>query len=163
MNDPLLTNSALSPAQSAPIGPAAPNHSPNLTTIVGALVARATDGSIDRIVGFVLEFSGPIDPIRAGVISSFNVTEVVPELSDTEGLPVMLSSLVYNPASQSIFLILARSQNFAAGGQIVVNTSPPDGITDLTGTYIDGSGNGMPGSPAVLHILPGATAIVTRE
>jgi len=105
-------------------------------------------------------FSAQLDPVRAGNLANYAVTELVPEFSNSEGLPVMLLNVVYNPGNQTVLVILARQQLFASGGQIVVNSAPPAGVTDLAGNYLDGSRNGLPGSPAALTILPGASGIV---
>lgn len=128
----------------------------------GDLDLKATDGTTERVVGFALAFSAQLDPVRAGSPANYSVTELVPEFCNSEGLPVMLLNVVYNPGNQTVLVILARDQLFASGGQIVVNSAPPDGVTDLAGNYLDGSHNGLPGSPAVLTILPGASGIVFK-
>ncbi len=51
-------------------------------------------------------------------------------------------------------LILVGKAPFTKGGQIIVNASEPNGITDASGTALDGNDEGKPGDNAILSVLP---------
>jgi hypothetical protein len=58
----------------------------------------------------------------------------------------------YNPAARSVTLRLARGAAFTRGGQIILNSRSPDGITDAGGIYLDGTSDGVPGENDVLVV-----------
>jgi hypothetical protein len=133
--------------------------SPVPPTIVAAQIDKEQEGTGERVIAFLIAFSATLDPVRATDLANYSVTEQPPESPSPTAVVVPLSEAAYNSVTRTVLLILARSHRFVSGGRIIVNSSPPNGITDDSGTYLDGSGNGIPGSPAVLTILPGATGI----
>lgn len=159
MSNTLDVNPSPSGSACPPSASASSTGSPLPPRIVNAVVVREVEGTIERVVGFALVFSTPLDRVRAENVDNYAVFAIVPEFSNGDRLKVLLSAVIYNQETLAVSLVLAGRNKFQFGGQIVVNSSPPDGITDLSGTFLDGSGNGVPGSPAVLTILPGASGI----
>jgi hypothetical protein len=69
---------------------------------------------------------------------------------------------VYNAQTDTVSLLLTGRPQFTYGGQIVVNASPPSGITDSSGNYLDGNDEGIQGDDGMFIILPKARRI-TRQ
>ncbi len=59
----------------------------------------------------------------------------------------------------SVTLVLSVKQTFAKGGKINVFATPPIGIADTSGVFLDGNGEGIAGDNAVFIIRPNATGI----
>ena len=66
---------------------------------------------------------------------------------------------IYDESSRSVSLMLAGKAPFAQGGQLVVNAASPGGLTDSSGTPLDGNNEGVPGDNGVFVILPKARGI----
>lgn len=60
----------------------------------------------------------------------------------------------YRAGSDEVSLTFAGSPSFARGGQLVVNATAPNGITDTSGNYLAGGADGVAGTSAVFVILP---------
>ncbi len=162
----MIDSAKLRPSPSAserpPNDPLGSIGSPQPPRIVSAAVVTAGQGPTgegSRVTAFVLVFNKPLDRARAADVANYSVTLAMPEVSNSDCCLVMLSAAVYHDDERLVVLTLAGKTVFPDGGQIVVNSAPPGGITDVAGTFLDGSGDGVPGSPAVLTILPGAGGI----
>ena len=66
----------------------------------------------------------------------------------------------YNAASNTVSLLLSGKRSFVLGGQIVVNSSPPNGITDSAGDYLVGGPLDLPGIDPVFVIRPNGRGVV---
>lgn len=84
---------------------------------------------------------------------NYTVTQTVKHGRKTSVKPVGIQA-VYNSSTRSVSLILVGKVPFTNGGQIIVNASAPNGITDTSGTRLDGNNEGVPGDNAVLSVLP---------
>jgi len=122
-------------------------------TITGEQVRTAGKGRHTSIEGFELSFSEPLNASRAKNAANYVVTQTVKHRRKLATQRVKLR-VEYKAGSDTVSLILSSRSSFALGGQLVVNASSPKGITDTSGVYLDGSGDGAPGSDAVFVILP---------
>jgi streptogramin lyase len=127
-------------------------------TIIGAHVLTAGRGRRRSTIGFQLVFSAALEPTTAQNVANYTVIQNVKRGRKTIRQHVGFN-VVYNPSTYTVNLILAGKPGFAAGGQMIVNASPPIGITDSSGTYLDGSGDGVTGKNATFTISPKARGI----
>ena len=127
-------------------------------TIVTEKVLMTGRGRRRRVVGFELDFSKSLDPATAQNLANYVLTQTVKRRRQTI-LQRMGFQVVYNDATRSVSLMLTGRAKFAQGGQLVVEAGPPDGITDTTGTYLDGAGTGVPGGNGVFTISTRARSI----
>ena len=65
----------------------------------------------------------------------------------------------YNPADDSVSLLLSGKQAFAQGGRITVIAAPPSGVSSAAGVLLDGNDEGVAGDNGVFTILPKARGI----
>src|SRR5262249_53086583 len=100
---------------------------------------------------------------RAQDVANFTVTQLlirkVKRHRTTVGQPIPVR-VTYDDSAHSVSLFLTGRPRFARGGQIVVNDSPPTGLTGVAGDYLDGSGTGVPGSNGTFTILPKGRGLV---
>ncbi len=141
-----VTGAGLSPAALSPINV---THPP---TITGEQVLTSGSGKHKKSIGFELFFSAALDPSRAQNAANYTITQTVKHGRKTSAKAVAFHAL-YNASTQSVSLIVAGEVPFTLGGQIVVNAAPPAGITDTSGTALDGDNAGIPGDNAVLAVL----------
>jgi hypothetical protein len=120
-------------------------------TVVAEKVLFAGAGSHRHVFGFRLKFSEALDASRAQSVSNYVVTQLVSRRPDVLTEPVAVR-VRYRPARNVVILRLVRRAAFTGGGEIVVNASPPDGITDVDGEFLDGRGHGVPGVDGVFFI-----------
>jgi hypothetical protein len=113
-------------------------------TIVDIQLIGAPNGTIREID---LTFSEPLDPARASNPDNYRVVSLGPDgrLGTRDDRVLALRSVVYVPGSLTVRLILARPIRRGTFLQIFVNGSPPSGLTDVAGNYLDGDGDGLPG------------------
>ncbi len=123
-------------------------------TITGERVVDAGRGSHAHVAGFELTFSQALEAARARNVANYIVTQTLEQAGQTVTQRVKIK-VQYNSATHAARLMLHGRPSFALGGQIVVNGSAPNGVTDTSGTYLDGSADGVAGSNAVFDILPG--------
>lgn len=62
------------------------------------------------------------------------------------GPRIPLASLDYSPATDTVTLHPVRRLDLRQRYRLIVNGMPPQGITSTSGAYLDGLGNGTPGS-----------------
>jgi hypothetical protein len=104
--------------------------------------------------GFMLDFntvmaSSASNPVNYQVATA--VTKRVHRKKVVVYQPVNFQ-LVYNAATNAVSL-LVTGQRFLHGGQITVIGTPPNGVSDAAGGFLDGSNDGVGGSNAVFTIL----------
>jgi streptogramin lyase len=128
-------------------------------TIVSATVVYAGKGARKHAVGFVITFSKPLSATSAQALGNYTVTQTVKVRGKSLAKAVALTSAVYNATSDSVTLTMAGKPGFATGGMILVNGTPPDGITDTLGAFLDGTDTGVFGTNGTLIITPKARKI----
>jgi hypothetical protein len=127
-------------------------------TIVGEQVLTSGKGKHKKLSGFELFFSAALDPTRAQNAGNYTVTEAVKHGRKTSVKAVGIRA-IYDGTTRSVSLTLVGKAPFSDGGQIIVNASQPGGITDTSGTALDGNDEGVPGDNAVLIVLPKARGV----
>jgi hypothetical protein len=95
------------------------------------------------VVSFVFPFNTAMDPGTAGDANNYQVdwasTKKVKKKPETLLHPVGFS-VTYNASSDSVTLLTsATQQTFAKGGEIMVNASPPDGVSSAAGLFLTGN------------------------
>jgi hypothetical protein len=126
--------------------------------IIGALVLDTGKSKHKRRGGFELMFNEGVRSDRAGDPANYTVTQIVKKGRKLVSQPVSVR-IEYIPGAEAVSLIPKGEPRFTRGGQIVVSGMAPGGITSVWGGYLDGPGNGLPGSNAVLVILPGGRKV----
>ena len=66
--------------------------------------------------------------------------------------PIPLVAARYNPAADAVTLAPSRRLPLRGTYQLTVVGTPPGGLTDASGVFLDGAGNGQPGSNFVTII-----------
>ncbi len=114
-------------------------------TIVAEHVVTATKGKKKSKVhreGFALQFSTAMDAQSAGSAGNYVVTAAtIKRIKRKKVLvytPVAIRA-TYDPATQTVTLMLAGRSRFAAGGKITVDYSPPTGVASAAGVALDPS------------------------
>jgi uncharacterized repeat protein (TIGR01451 family) len=99
----------------------------------------------------VLTFTGPLDPSRA--LNPQNYVILAPGPRGNQQIAV--GNVTYDPRSNTVVLTPIHQLNFHDRFLLIVNGSPPSGLSDPAGTFLDGGFNGHPGSnfELVLHGL----------
>ena len=93
-------------------------------TIIGEQVLIAGTGKHRRVIGFKFSFNEPVDSSRAGNAANYTVTQNVKHGRKTIAQAVRIRS-VNMDSPDTVSLIVAGSPQFANGGRIVVNSTPP--------------------------------------
>ncbi len=73
-----------------------------------------------------------------------------------ERIPIV--SAVYNPLADTVTLHIAHPPYLFRRYELVVNGMPPAGLASPSGTFLDGQGNGTPGSDYVKVFGPSVLA-----
>jgi streptogramin lyase len=123
-------------------------------TIVAETILYAGKGRHKHIVGFELTFSKALADTPAQDVANYTVTQTVRLHGKPSARAVALMSAAYDATTDAVTLTIAGKAAFLTGGMIVVNASSPNGITDLLGDELDGTGMGVPGVNATLVISP---------
>jgi hypothetical protein len=110
--------------------------------------------------GFMLDFNTAMassagDPVNYQIATA--VTKRVKRKTVTSYQPVSFQ-VVYNAATNAVSL-LVTGQKFLKGGRITVSASPPNGVSNASGVFLDGNNEGVAGDNAVFTILAKATGI----
>jgi hypothetical protein len=113
------------------------------------------------VAGFRLTFSAALKPTPAQTVSNYAVTHTVVRHRKIVTQPVAFKA-VYRAARDAVILRLLRPRAFNRGGEIVVNASPPHGIADIEGEYLDGTGQGISGVDGVFLIGPKGRSITAQ-
>jgi hypothetical protein len=69
-------------------------------------------------------------------------------------------TVIYHPSMNSVELLLGGKQTFPQGGQITLIGTPPSGISDSAGGFLDGTGTGTGGNNAVYTISSNARGLI---
>jgi uncharacterized repeat protein (TIGR01451 family) len=111
-------------------------------TIVDVQLVPSRRG-IDRIT---LTFSEPLDPSRV-VPSNFRVVSAGRDgrFGTRDDRVIPIRAVQYVPGTVTVTLILGRVVPRGQFLRVFVNGSPPSGLTDLAGNFLDGNGDGLPG------------------
>jgi hypothetical protein len=111
-------------------------------TIVDVQLVPSPQG-IDRIN---VVFSEPLDPSRV-VPGNFRVVSAGRDglIGTRDDRVIPIRAVQYVPGTVTVTLILGRRVPRGQFLQVFVNGSPPSGLTDRAGNFLDGNGDGLPG------------------
>jgi hypothetical protein len=129
-----------------------------------AVVALARFGFHAQPTVLVLIFSQALDPARAKNVAEYNLVTVVKGRHGKlhAGPSIAVVKAAYNPTNLTVSLFLAKRLSLKKLYQLTVNGTPPNGLTDPYGQFIDGAGNGQAGTNYVkvfgVSILQGPAA-----
>jgi hypothetical protein len=113
-----------------------------LPTITGEQVVMTKKHKKGKptLQGFTIDYSTAMNPATAGLAANYQMTATstkrVKKRTITVNTPVAFSA-VYNPATNSVTLLLSGKQAFAKGGEISVNYAPPNGVSGASGVALD--------------------------
>jgi uncharacterized repeat protein (TIGR01451 family) len=113
-------------------------------------------GFHEQPTAFVLKFSSALDPTRAQDPNNYTLRAVSP--NGHLGKSFRIVSAVYNPLANTVTLHPATRLYLFRRYKLVVNGTPPAGLTGPSGVFLDGRGNGTPGSDHVKTFGPGLLA-----
>jgi hypothetical protein len=147
----------------------APSTAPALPQIVNAppppaVVALARFGFHAQPTVLVLIFSQALDPARARNVAEYHLVTVVKGRHGQlhAGKTLAIARAVYNPKNLTVSLVPAKRLKVNGLYQLTVNGTPPTGLTDPYGQFLDGAGNGQSGTNYVkvfsVSILQGPAA-----
>jgi uncharacterized repeat protein (TIGR01451 family) len=109
-----------------------------------------------------ITFSGPLDPSRATDPRNYLIQ--APSANQRLGTRftqrIGLSSVTYDPSSNTVLLTPAQRLNFHHRFLLTLNGSTPSGLSDPAGALLDGGSTGHPGSNFVL-VLHGLGVLFT--
>lgn len=99
--------------------------------------------------GLVLIFSDDLDASRAQNLANYQVS--LPGRK-TIGRGVRLRSATYDSPARSVTLKFARALGPRQPVGVTVNGDPPQGLVDITGTFLDGDVDGHPGGDYIAKV-----------
>jgi choice-of-anchor A domain-containing protein/uncharacterized repeat protein (TIGR01451 family) len=124
--------------------------SASVSTTVGAPLPATTVVGLQRF-GFhaqpttlVLTFSAGLDPASAEDVANYSLTLLAHAGQFRRSIRV--AGAAYDPAARTVTLRFGRRLPLRFRYQIVIDGTPPGGLTDQNGRLIDGNGDGLPGS-----------------
>ena len=117
------------------------------TTITTASVDGPTVRSVERF-GFhlrpttlVLTFDAPLDPATAQDVANYRLVAL-----EGTGGTIRIKSAAYNAATRTVTLSPAHLLNFHHRFRLTVIGTARSGVTDISGSLLDGQNTGQPGS-----------------
>ena len=126
--------------------------------VVSESLVMAGKGANRYVSGIVLTFSSALDPATAQNAANFSVIQMTRN-GRTKVAKAIRVRAVYDARSNSVKLTFAGKPRFAAGGRLVVFSSPPTGIASTSGTRLEGNTGSVAGSDGIYTIVPKGRAI----
>ncbi len=96
-------------------------------------------GVHDQATSLVLSFSGPL-------VASTATNPANYELMSAMGLPIGIAQASYDATDDTVTLRLKRKLNLHRVYELTVIGTAPGGLAGTSGLFLDGAGNGSPGS-----------------
>lgn len=97
-------------------------------------------GFHERPTSLVLTFNEPLEPTSADNVANYQLTV------NGRRRRIELLSATYNAAADTVTLVPSRLLPLKYYYRLIINGSPPFGLTNDLGTFLDGSGRGRPGT-----------------
>jgi uncharacterized repeat protein (TIGR01451 family) len=139
----------------------------NVTTNLGppTVLSLQRFGFHKQPTTFVLTFNSALDPARAQDVQNYNLAPISP--SGHLGKEIKIVSVVYAPLTMTVTIHPATRVYLFKRYRLEVNGTPPAGLASPSGIFLDGAGNGIPGSNFVRifgpSILAGPNPRVSRR
>jgi hypothetical protein len=131
-----------------------------VTTDGPQVVGLSRYGYHERSTALVLYFNAPLDPASALNLANYQIL-------NGAGHRIAVKRAVYDPTTQSVTLKPAHKLNVHLTYTLTVIGTRPNGLTDPSGTPLDGAGTGQPGTNFTTKLtwraltIPGDPAAVT--
>jgi hypothetical protein len=112
--------------------------------------------------GFTFTYSTAMDPATAGSPANYQVSRYVLQRVNRRNTLVprpVAFDVRYEPAANTVVVLVRGRPNFNRGGQILIVGGPGTGVTSSAGVSLDGDRDGNPGGTAVFNVSPNARAI----
>jgi hypothetical protein len=104
-----------------------------------------------RLAGFQITFSGALAPLSAMNRRNYAVFEYRRIRRRIIAQPVSLRAS-YDPSADTVILALIGKHPFLQGGRLILNDTPPNGITNPSGELLAGN--------ITFAVLPGTNGIM---
>jgi hypothetical protein len=105
------------------------------------------------VTQITIDFSGSVNGTEAANTAIYRLAIAGKHNSFTKGAAIVkLRSAVYNSATNSVTLTPRKAFALTKPVQLVITGTPPSGLQDTSGQFIDGANNGQAGSNAVIMI-----------
>jgi hypothetical protein len=132
----------------------APSTSPALAQLVNpatpppAVVGVGRFGFHNQPTSLLIIFSAALDPTQAQNVAEYQLRLAVKERHNRFrlGAIIPVAAAVYNPTNTTVTLSFAKRLNVHYYYQLTINGTPPSGLTDPAGQFLDGAGNGQAGT-----------------
>jgi hypothetical protein len=92
----------------------------------------------------LINFNGPLAPAPAQMAANYQIVG--------GGQRIKVVRAIYDAANNSVTLVLAKRLLLQTSYRLTVNGTPPSGLTNPEGVFLDGAGTGQPGTNFVTTI-----------
>ncbi len=92
---------------------------------------------------FVLTFDSTLNPTSAQDVNNYRI---VPLTGSHAGAPIAIAKAVYDATDDTVTLTTVDRVYLYGTYQITVNGTPPSGLTNTSGQFLQGQGSGHPGT-----------------
>jgi hypothetical protein len=108
-------------------------------------------GVHDHPTLLVLNFNEPMDAAKADNLANYRLVVAVPDHRPgvEDGRTIRIRRALYDAASQTVTLWPIRKLPLRRTFLLTVKGTPPGGLTNASGTFLDGAGTGQTGSDYV--------------
>jgi IPT/TIG domain len=140
---------ALSPAGTGAVDVTVISSSGSSPPTSGDVFTYSADGPrVKSVVRFgfhlqptvlVITFDTPLDATSAQRVANYRIL-------GSQGEPVKVRSARYSAATNTITLRFVQRLDLRKTYHLTINGTPPSGVKNPTGTFLDGAGDGAPGS-----------------
>ncbi len=132
--------------------------SARLVTVAGV---QEVENRRHQVAEIVVDLSGPVNAVQADNVATFHLATANSGGSfRARNSPVIkLRSAVFNPANNTITLTPRKAFGLSRPVELTINGTPPSGLQDSSGQFIDGDNTGDPGGNAVMLIRRGSVTL----
>ena len=114
-----------------------------------------------QVTEVIVTFSGPLHSSEADSLPTYRLATPGKNGSYTAGNAgiIKLKKAVYTASNNAVALTPRKPFKLSKPVQVRIDGTPPSGLQDANGKYIDGADNGEPGSNAIAVLSRGGTTI----
>jgi hypothetical protein len=141
------------------MGSQAPSDASVGPLVVGEQAITAGRGKHKHVVGFQIDFNGPLNAQAAQNPANYSVVRQVMHGRKLVSHHVAFRAL-YNSATDSVQLTLNGPPKFSLGGRIVVNATSPGTLASASQARPAHAAGGTPAATITITVLPGALGFV---
>jgi RHS repeat-associated protein len=132
--------------------PTTPTPTPTPPPLVTVTGVRDVTNKKHQVTEVLVTFSGAVNAAEADNVATYRLATAGKKGSYTakNAKVIPLKSAVYDAADDTVMLIPKKAFALTKNVQLRVNGSPPSGLQDSSGRFIDGDDNGSAGSNAIV-------------